>query len=67
MVRFDIEFGEAFILQDNIEENGWIFTYDSVKQKFLLWSNVENQVSGWKPEQELDTLEEVLAKVNSYT
>ena len=67
MLIFDGEYGEAFLLESNIEENGWIVTYNRERYKFLIWSNVERYIEGTNPDKEVDTLEQVLYTIRLFT
>jgi uncharacterized protein YwqG len=46
MISFAIERGKAILFNDVGSENGWIFKYDSVNKKFLVWDNVEREKQG---------------------
>ena len=66
MISFDDEFGVAFIMNNCIEEDGWIFTYNPETHKFLIWENVEYQIEGANPYKEVDTLEQVLGTIRDF-
>ncbi|HHT9146003.1 MAG TPA: hypothetical protein ACFYD4_10060 [Candidatus Wunengus sp. YC61] len=67
MLRFIKENNRAMIFDDVGSEDGWVVEFDDSKKKFLVWDSAERHAMKQDCCVECNTLEEVLATVNSYT